>query len=118
MHTVAETPAFRQQAEAAGMSNEEIDGLTFYLSDNPTAGAVVPGTGGCRKLRVARKGKGKQGGYRTITFYSGTNLPVFMIALFAKGERADLTQKERNALASFTKQLVAEYRGRIVRARA
>lgn len=78
------------------------------------AGDEMPGTGGCRKFRLAGRGKGKSGGCRTITFYSGPTIPVFPIAIFSKGERADLSQKERNQLAAMTKALVAEYSTRVI----
>jgi hypothetical protein len=55
------------------------------------AGDEIPGTGGCRKLRVAGRGKGKSCGYRTITFYSGESMPVFLLTVFSKGERSDLS---------------------------
>lgn len=118
MHTVAETGAFQRQAEAAGMSEAEIEDLIFYLAENPTAGVVIPGTGGCRKVRVAGRGKGKSGGYRTITFYSGPDIPVFLLAVFSKSERATLAPKERAALAGIAKAMATEYRTRIVKARA
>lgn len=116
MHTVVETHAFRRQAEAAGMAAGEIDELVLYLANNPEAGVAIRDTGGCRKVRVKGRGKGKSGGYRAITFFSGLDIPVFLIAAFSKGERADLSQKERNALAALTKSIVAEYRARIVKA--
>lgn len=76
----------------------------------------LQGTGGCRKVRFAGRGKGKSGGYRTITFYSGSDLPVFLITVFGKGERADLTQKERNALGGIAKQIAATYGTRVRKA--
>ena len=97
MHTVAETYAFRRQAEAAGMSEAEVAELVDTLAETPTAGDPIPSTGGCRKIRVAGRGKGKRGGYRTITFYSGEDLPVFLLAVFAKGERADLSRAEERS---------------------
>ena len=118
MHTVAETSAFRRQAERAGMTEGEIDVLILHLSATPTAGVVIKGTGGCRKIRVLGRGKGKSGGYRTITFYSGPDVPVFLIAAFSKGERVDLTQGQRNALAKLTKAITAECGMKIVKARA
>lgn len=118
IHTVAETHAFRRQAEAAGMTEDEIGDLIAELAANPASGVAISGTGGCRKVRVAGRGKGKSGGYRVITFHSGSEIPVFLLAAFSKGERADLSQKERNALATLTKGIVAEYRARIVKARA
>ena len=82
---MAETHAFRRQAEAAGMTEAEIDDLILFLAGNPEAGEVIPGTGGCRKVRVSGRGKGKSGGYRTITFYSGPDMPLFLLAAFSKG---------------------------------
>jgi hypothetical protein len=118
MHAVAETHVFRRQAEAAGMTEEEIDELVFYLAGNPTAGVSIPGSGGCRKLRVAGRGKGKSGGHRAVTFYSGPDIPVFLLAAFSKGERANLSKRERNDLAKLTESITAEYRARIVEVRA
>jgi hypothetical protein len=50
------------------MTDDEITRLVDFLAANPTAGELIVGTGGCR---VAGRGKGKSGGYRTITFYAG-----------------------------------------------
>ncbi len=115
MHTVAETKAFRRQAEQAGMTDSEIASLTDYLADHPMAGEEIVGTGGCRKLRWAGRSKGKSGGYRLITFYSGEMMPVFLIAAFSKGERSNLTQKERNGLKLVTGMIVDEYRTRVLK---
>ena len=94
------------------MTQEDIDGLVDLLSRAPTSGDEIPGTGGCRKLRVAGRGKGKSGGYRTITFYSAESMPVFLLTVFSKGERSDLSQAERNDLAALTKVVASEYRKR------
>ena len=58
-----------------------------------------------RKLRVAGKGKGKSGGYRVITYFGGTDIPVFLLTVFGKGERANLSRAEINDLAKLTKTL-------------
>jgi hypothetical protein len=115
MHTVCELHSFRRAAAEAGMTEDEIRRLIDYLAQNPTAGDEMSGTGGCRKVRVAGRGKGKSGGYRTITFYTGVEVPVFLITVFSKGERANLTQGERNSLARITADLVVEYRRRVVK---
>lgn len=115
LHTVCETHSFRRAADRAGLSREEVEDLVTYLAANPMAGNEMPGTGGCRKVRLAGRGKGKSGGYRSITFYSGKTIPLFLITVFSKGERADLSPKERGQLAAMTKALVAAYSTRVVR---
>lgn len=114
MHTVVTTRAFLKAAVDAGMSETEIEALTLQIAASPMAGDEIAGTGGCRKLRLAGRGKGKSGGYRIITFYSGETIPAFLITAFSKGERADLSQRERNALAIMTKEIVNAYKPRVV----
>lgn len=115
LHTVCELKTFRKDAEEAGMTEEEIYDLVGKLAANPEDGDVIKGTGGCRKVRVAGKGRGKRGGYRTITFFSGQNLPLFLITVFSKGECEDLSQSERNSLAKLTSQIVEAYTQKIVK---
>ena len=109
MHTVCETPAFQRAAEAAGMSRAEVEDFTDFVACNPQAGDEMQGTGGCRKVRVAGRGKGKSGGFRVITFFTGPYLPIFLITVFGKGEKANLTKAERNTLSKLTAVLVTEY---------
>jgi hypothetical protein len=96
MHTVVETPVFIRSAKNAGVTEAELDEIKSFLSLNPDAGDEMPGTGGARKLRFAGKGKGKSGGYRVITFYSGEDIPVFLLDIYSKGEKIDLTQDEKD----------------------
>jgi hypothetical protein len=113
MHTVCLLRSFETAARQAGMMEDEITDVIAYLADNPQAGDDLVGTGGCRKVRVAGRGKGKSGGYRTITFYSGDSMPVYLITVFSKGERANLTHQEAAALKTITKSIVAEHRKRV-----
>jgi hypothetical protein len=110
MHTVALTSAFIRAAHAAGLTDDDIDRIIDLVADNPMLGDEVPGTGGCRKFRVAGRGKGKSGGYRTISFYSGPSMPVFLITAFSKGERANLSKAECHQLKALTKAIVDGYR--------
>ncbi|OSI68899.1 type II toxin-antitoxin system RelE/ParE family toxin [Bradyrhizobium canariense] len=113
MHTVARSKSFDTAAKQAELSEDEIFDLVTYLAENPLAGDEIGGTGGCRKLRVAGRGKGKRGGFRTITFYSGETMPVFLLTVFAKGEKSTLTAKEAAGLKTLTGMLVEEYKKRI-----
>ena len=83
------------------------------IAVQPDAGDVIPGTGGVRKVRFAGKGRGKSGGYRAITFFTGPGLPVLLITVYAKGDRASLTKAERNELAALTAIPVETYSGRV-----
>jgi hypothetical protein len=94
------------------MTDQELEALVDYVAGDPSAGAEIVGTGGCRKLRFAKEGKGKSGGYRIITFYTGSKFPVFLITVFSKGERSNLSKAECNNLRAITKAIVAEYTAR------
>jgi hypothetical protein len=111
LHAVAEMPTFQREAAAAGMSEAEKAELISFLAANPQTGDLIPGTGGARKLRWRRPGTGKSGGYRVITYYAGRDLPVFLLGLYAKGERANLSPAERNTLRSILSGIAASYRG-------
>lgn len=110
MHTIVETPVFIRSAKRAGVTGAELDAIRTLLAKSPDAGDEIPGTGGARKVRFAARGKGKSGGYRIITFFSGEDIPVFLLDIYAKGERIDLTQSERNTLKQILAQLVKTYR--------
>jgi hypothetical protein len=84
--------------------------MVSWLSANPLAGDVMQGTGGARKVRFAGKGKGKSGGYRTIHYFGGDDVPLFLLTLIDKGERDNLTKAERNALAAELSCLADDYR--------
>ena len=116
MHAVCETHAFRRAAAGSGMAEDEIFALATYLAGNPMAGDPIPGTGGCRKLRWAGRGKGKSGGYRTITFYTGELAPVYLLTVFGKNEKANLSQAESNALRTIARALAQEHSERIAKA--
>ena len=114
VHSVIETPDYLGDAKAAGMTDAERKAVVDTLAANPTAGDLIPGTGGARKLRFGGRGKGKSGGYRVIFYYGGyyggVDVPLFLLNVFAKGDRVDLSQAERNALREELAGLAADYR--------
>lgn len=110
MQTVVETPAFLSDARSLGLPDEERLAIVTWVAENPAAGAVIEGTGGARKIRFAGKGKGKSGGYRVITFFTGTDIPVFLLNVFSKDEKTDLTPKERRILKTVLADIIKTYR--------
>jgi hypothetical protein len=109
LHTVVETPEFLRRAKSR-MPEEERRNLVSHIAANPAAGDLMEGTGGARKLRWSRPGTGKSGGLRIITFYGGVALPVFLMTVFAKNEKANLAKAERNELATILAELSRTYR--------
>jgi hypothetical protein len=83
MQTVVETPSYLADAERL-FSFEERKAIVDRLASDPTCGVVVPGGGGIRKVRFGFGARGKSGGARIIYLFSGADLPVFILAVFAK----------------------------------
>lgn len=110
MQTVVETPSYLRAAKDAGMSDREMKDVVDAIATDPMQGDPIVGSGGCRKVRFAGRGKGKSGGYRVITFFSGPDIPAFLLTVFGKGEKSTLSDAEVNALAGATKALVEAHR--------
>lgn len=103
-----ETPGYLQDANRY-LSEEERRAIVDHFAANPDSGVPIPGSGGARKLRWAMRGGGKRGGVRVVSVYSGPAVPIFLLALFAKGEKATMTKKELNLLKNELATLVKEY---------
>jgi hypothetical protein len=84
-------------------------GVINYPTAHPQTGVVLQGTGGIRKFRWASGNKGKSGGVRVIYYFYNESIPLFLLSVFGKKEKANLSKSERNELAKFTKQLVKNY---------
>ena len=106
--TVIETPEFIT-ASTRLMDESARTLLIDYLALNPSAGDLIPGTGGVRKLRWGRGGRGKSGGVRVIYYYHSEVMPLYLVALFAKSEQANLSKADRNELAKLVDVLVATW---------
>lgn len=107
--SVVETPEFLS-ATSKLMSEEERALLVDYLAYNPTAGDLIPGTGGVRKLRWRLEGRGKRGGARVVFFHHNAGTPLFALTAYAKNEQADLSQRDRNDFRQLTALLVEAFK--------
>jgi len=88
------------------MDDEERAELVEYLAYNPTAGDVVPGSGGVRKVRWGLEGRGKRGGARVIYFFHDLEMPLYIFTAYAKNERENLDQSEIKAFQKLSQILV------------
>jgi hypothetical protein len=106
--TVVELPEFLRRAKAI-MSDDERQAIVDYIAANPEAGLSLGG--GLRKVRISREGGGKSGGYRTIYVFGGVTVPIFLVTVFAKNEKDNLSRSEQAELVALSKALVARYGG-------
>lgn len=106
MITVAEVPEYIRKAERL-LSAAERQDIVNYLSAHPKSGDLIEGTGGVRKLRWGRGGRGKRGGVRVIYYYHSELMPLYLLAIFAKNEQANLSKADRNGMAKLVDLLVA-----------
>jgi hypothetical protein len=107
--TVVETPEFQRRARSLMSEAERLE-LINFVARNPVTGVAIRGG---RKFRFARDGGGKSGSYRVIHFFSPEDgAPIFLITVFAKNEKANLTPSETEAVKALGAVLAASYRRR------
>ena len=111
LYGIAELPTYMRLAEKL-LSVEERQDLINYLAEHPKSGDIMEGTGGVRKLRWRRGGQGKSGGVRVIYYFHDDLMPLYLLTLFAKGDKVNLTKGERNKLADLVEALVDAWKER------
>lgn len=92
MFTFIESTVF-QRALPDLLDDEEYAGLQEYMMLHPEAGKVIPGSGGIRKLRWRRAGRGKRGGLRVIHFVRYHPNEFWMLTLYAKAAQDNIPAK-------------------------
>ncbi len=107
VQTVIELDSDLIAAKHAGVGDDERAAIVDLIAADPTVGVSI--AGGARKMRIAGRGRGKSGGYRLIYFFADADIPLFLITIFGKGEKDNLTRAEKNALADLTNALRAAY---------
>ncbi|MGE0338668.1 MAG: type II toxin-antitoxin system RelE/ParE family toxin [Xanthobacteraceae bacterium] len=115
MQCVIQTDDFASAAKHAGLSEADVFAIEALVAADPTIGALIPGTGGARKFRVPAKGRGKRSGARVVSYYAADDVPVFLLDVYVKGDRIDLSQKERNELKLILGSLAESYRASVKR---
>jgi len=108
LQTVVETPEFIRRAKDVGMTEAERADIINTLAVRPEMGVSLGG--GLRKVRIARQGGGKSGGFRVLHFYREEGMPLFLLTAFAKNERANITPKEQADLVALCDLIAKAYR--------
>ena len=112
MQTVVELPEFIRCAKNLKLSDDERNDIVALIAAEPDMGDEISGTGGMRKVRIAKKDTGKSGGYRLITFFSGEKIPVFLVTLYGKGQKANISAAEKKTMTKLSDAIVESYRSK------
>ena len=108
MITIVELSEFIRRSKKL-LSEDESRNLINYLATNPTSGVIMQGTGGIRKIRWKRAGSGKSSGVRVIYYFYNEKNPLFLLTVFGKSEKVNLSRAERNELAKLVRILLESY---------
>lgn len=107
-----DVPLFTIKWKQLGFNDEDYRKLQNALIDNPEVGALIKGTGGVRKMRFAFEGRGKSGSVRVCYVYFGTYLVYFLITVYQKKDKENLTQAEKNEIKKLVNILLEETKRR------
>ena len=102
--TVIATTRYEKEARRL-LSEDERDAMQKAIAADPEAHPVVPATGGVRKARWGRQGKGKSGGVRVIYYYLVSDTEVYMLSVYSKNEQSNMTEADRKAAKGFVEAL-------------
>ena len=96
---------------SALLNEEERMAMEFFIACEPEDHPVMPGAGGFRKARWARRGKGKSGGFRVIYYFIAEPGQIFMAAIYAKSRKETLSEADQNVLTKLAAQIKKAARG-------
>ena len=85
------------------------DELLELLARRPKAGRIITGTGGLRKVRIARPGTGKSGGARVIYYYHSDEKPLLLLLIYAKAAQENLTATQKAQLRRHVDAIIEEF---------
>lgn len=102
-----ELKPFRDDVEKI-LDYSEFRHLQQMLIDNPEAGTIMPGTGGFRKLRFPLQGQGKRGGARVIYYWFDAWDRIYLVYLYKKGKKDNLTAAQKKQLRGLAEALRTE----------
>ena len=88
---------------------EGFDSMLDFLARAPKSGRIIKGTGGLRKVRIARSGQGKSGGARVIYYYHSEDKPILLMLIYAKANQENLTDTQRAQLKRHVDVIVDEF---------
>lgn len=98
-----ETPVFTGLVRKS-LDDDDYRDLQIALWLRPEQGAVIPGSGGLRKVRWGTEGRGKRGGLRVIYYWDKASSTCYMLFAYRKSEQGDLTAAQIRVLARLVRE--------------
>jgi hypothetical protein len=97
--TFRHMPVFVSEWKRLGLPDEDLQALERQIMERPESGAVMPGTGGVRKLRFAPPSRhaGKSGATR-VCYVVFVDAVCYLFLIFPKNERANLSAEDKASL--------------------
>ena len=108
MQTLVPIGTFEEKARKL-LGRAGFDDLLEFLARRPKAGRLIQGTGGLRKVRFARPGKGKSGGARVIYYYHNDTKPILLLLIYAKALQDNLTDAQEAQLKKNVNAIIDEF---------
>ena len=99
--TFIQTDEFIKNWERLGLTDDDLRRLELEIMKNPQVGPVIQGTGKLRKMRFAFENKGKSGSSRVCYVDFLIHETVYLITVYPKNEKDNLSKAERNAIKKF-----------------
>ena len=109
MHTLIPIGTLEEKARRL-LGQARFDEMLEFLARRPKAGRIIQGTGGLRKVRIARPGKGKSGGARVIYYYHNEGKPILLLLIYAKATQNNLTNEQKAQLKKQVDAIIDEFR--------
>jgi hypothetical protein len=108
MQTLVPIGTFEEKARKL-LGKTGFDDMLEFLARRPKAGRIIQGTGGLRKVRFARPGKGKSGGTRVIYYYHNDTKPILLLLIYAKARQDNLTDVQKAQLKKHVNAMIDEF---------
>lgn len=89
MFTIVETPAFSKLC-VDYWTEDERGAFAAWIAAHPDSGDVVPGSGGCRKVRWSRAGSGKRGGVRVVYYNQLAHGEIYLLLIYRKSAQENV----------------------------
>jgi hypothetical protein len=105
MQTLVPVGNFEEKARGL-LEDAGFEVMLEYLARNPKAGDLIKGTGGLRKVRIARRSGGKRGGARVIYYYHNEKFPLLLLMIYAKADQEGLTANQAKRLKKWVDEII------------